>query len=103
MACYKPCISSRNNTKISQFILDGTWNETIVNQHVPPLLVPKVHFHKGGPDVDVWKLKDDGLLTCALAWELTWQKKSKNIINTFSWHKIFLLTMESFERKITYK
>uniref|UniRef100_M1AQG9 RNase H family protein n=1 Tax=Solanum tuberosum TaxID=4113 RepID=M1AQG9_SOLTU len=64
----------------------------MVIQHVPPFLVPKIlntkiHFHEAGSDVAIWKLKDDSLFTCASAWELTRQKKNKNIIITFSWHK----------------
>ncbi|WMV32823.1 hypothetical protein MTR67_026208 [Solanum verrucosum] len=92
LASYCPHVTSLNTTKISQFLVGGTWNETMVRQWVPPLLVPKIlsfpiHYQEQIPDEAIWKLTVDGLFSCSSAWEITRQKGTKSIINKGIWHR----------------
>ncbi|WMV45627.1 hypothetical protein MTR67_039012 [Solanum verrucosum] len=70
----------------------GTWNETMVRQWVPPLLVPKIlsfpiHYQEQIPDEAIWKLTVDGLFSCSSAWEITRHKGTKSTINKGIWYR----------------
>ncbi|XP_015168633.1 uncharacterized protein [Solanum tuberosum] len=85
-------INSLNNTTVAHFLLEGKWNETLVRQSVPPLLVPKVlsfqfHYLAETVDVPVWKPTENGLFSCASAWEFVRRKREKNQFNAKIWHK----------------
>ncbi|KAH0702355.1 hypothetical protein KY285_016633 [Solanum tuberosum] len=92
LTSYCTHVTSLNTTKISQFLVGGTWNETMVRQWVPPLLVPKIlsfpiHYQEQIPDEAIWKLTVDGLFSCSSAWEITRHKGTKSIINKGIWHR----------------
>ncbi|KAG5616052.1 hypothetical protein H5410_015876 [Solanum commersonii] len=75
LASYCTHITSINTTTISQFLVGGTWNETMVRQWVPPILIPKIlsfpiHYQEQIPDEAIWKLIVDGLFSCSSAWDL---------------------------------
>ncbi|WMV30204.1 hypothetical protein MTR67_023589 [Solanum verrucosum] len=81
-----------NTTTISQFLVGGNWNETMVRQWVPPLLIPKIfsfpiHYQEQTPDEAIWKLTVDGLFSCSSAWEHIRNKGTKSIINKGIWHR----------------
>lgn len=80
------------STKVSQFLIDGRWNEEMIRQHVSPLLVPQIlstqfHFQEGVADTPIWKPNESGTFTCSSAWELVRAKKEKTRLNTNIWHK----------------
>ncbi|WMV32825.1 hypothetical protein MTR67_026210 [Solanum verrucosum] len=87
LAQHYDAITSHNNTTVSQFLLNGQWNETMIRQRVPPPLVPKIlstnlHLQEGVPDEVVWTANDSGVFLCSSAWNLFRKKKGKSIINT---------------------
>lgn len=92
LAGYKLYNSRPNNIRLSHFIVNGHWNELMVRQHAPPLLVPKIlstrfHYQEGVLDKAIWKANDSGKFNCSSAWEIIRQKKEKTLINKYSWHR----------------
>ncbi|XP_015167661.1 uncharacterized protein [Solanum tuberosum] len=84
-------ITSLNNTHVSYFIENGTWNETLLRQKVPPLLIPKIlscriHYQAGVEDTSVWKPKENGVFSCSSAWNICREKKDSNILSKLIWH-----------------
>lgn len=83
IAKYSTTVSSLNNIPVSYFLEGGQWNESLVRQHAPPLLVPhilntKVQYQEGVLDEPVWKLTDGGHFSCASAWEICRNKGRKH-------------------------
>ncbi|KAG5590168.1 hypothetical protein H5410_040682 [Solanum commersonii] len=63
-------ITSLNNIRVSQFLVKGHWNESMVRRHAPPLLVPKIlntaiHYQENAPNKAMWKLNDNGIFSCS--------------------------------------
>ncbi|WMV08066.1 hypothetical protein MTR67_001451 [Solanum verrucosum] len=86
---------------LSQFLLNGQWNETMIRQRVHPPLVPKIlstnlHLQEGVPDEAVWTANDSGVFSCSSAWNLIRKKKDKSIISTWLWHKHIPFKMSVF-------
>lgn len=72
--------SRPNNIKLSHFIVNGNWNELMVRQDAPPLLVPKIlstrfHYQEGVLDEAIWKPNDSGKFSRSSAKEIIRQKK----------------------------
>lgn len=85
-------VSSLNNSRVSQFLVNGEWNDNMVRQQVPPLLIPQIlqtrfDYQEGVPDDAIWEPTDSGMFTYASAWSTIKQKKSKTMVNTLCWHK----------------
>ncbi|WMV30173.1 hypothetical protein MTR67_023558 [Solanum verrucosum] len=83
--------TSLNNTPVSYFIENGTWNETLIRQEVPPLLIPKIlrcriHYQAGVEDTTVWKPNENGVFSCSSAWNICRKKKDSNTLNKLIWH-----------------
>ncbi|WMV30126.1 hypothetical protein MTR67_023511 [Solanum verrucosum] len=77
---------------VSQFLLNGQWNEAMVRRYVPPLLVPRIlstqiHYQTGVQDIAIWQPNESGIFSCSSAWDLIRQKKDKIIFYSHIWHK----------------
>ena len=85
-------ISSLNNSTVSEFLQNGTWNESIIRQNVPPILVPDIlqtsfHYNPENTDNAIWTPEYNGKFSIASAWEVIRKKRVKDPINTIIWHK----------------
>ncbi|WMV46066.1 hypothetical protein MTR67_039451 [Solanum verrucosum] len=99
-----------NNNTISQYMLNGGWNETMVRQHAPPLMIPKIlsiqfQFQEGVADQPIWKLTDNGKFTCASTWENIITKRPKIKLYSYIWHrhipfKVSFLLWRALRRKL---
>lgn len=86
LANYCGYISSLNNSLLSKFLIDGKWNERLVRQHVPPLVVPNIlqttfKYHEGMTDKAIWIPEENGNFTIASAWEIIRKKRHTDPIN----------------------
>ncbi|PHT55029.1 hypothetical protein CQW23_03515 [Capsicum baccatum] len=85
-------VTRPGNIKVSQFLIDGRWNEEMIRQHAPPLLVPQIlttrfHFQDGVDDIPIWKPNESGTFTFSSAWELVRAKKERTRLHTNTWHR----------------
>ncbi|KAK6782013.1 hypothetical protein RDI58_019809 [Solanum bulbocastanum] len=85
-------ISSRNNATIAHFLINGEWNERKLRQQVPPLLIPhilsiRIHHQQEVKDNAIWKPTEDGIFTCASAWEICRHRGNSDAISSQIWHK----------------
>ena len=79
-------ISSLNNSRLADFFIDGKWNESLISQHVPPLLIPKIlqtnfKYKEGKEDTAIWIPDETGNFTISSAWEVIRKKISHDPIN----------------------
>ncbi|KAG5585822.1 hypothetical protein H5410_046256 [Solanum commersonii] len=71
-------ISNLNNIPVSYILEGGKWNESLVRQHAPPLLVPHILNTK---------LTDSGDFSCTSAWEICRNKGEKTLMYKHMWSK----------------
>lgn len=79
-----------NNTTVNHFLVDGQWNEAMLRQHAPALLIPqilqiKVHYLPGTPDEAIWRLTESGRFSMASARENVQKKRDKNNVDAYLW------------------
>ena len=79
-------ISSLNNSRLADFLIDGKWNESVIRQHVPPLLIPNIletvfKYKEGKEDTAIWIPDETGKFTISSAWEVIRKKRSHDPIN----------------------
>ncbi|KAH0776552.1 hypothetical protein KY290_007963 [Solanum tuberosum] len=92
LAKYSISVSSITTVTVDQFLVEGQWNEAMVRQHAPPLLVPiilntRIDYQEGVVEKAIWKNNETDRFSCASAWELTRQKGDRLRINSNNWHK----------------
>ncbi|XP_015064939.1 uncharacterized protein LOC107010215 [Solanum pennellii] len=83
---------SLNNRDLASYLEDGKWNERVVRQQVPPLLVhnilqTNITYEEGIADTAIWTPQENGKFSIASAWEIIRKKRQQDPINTIIWHK----------------
>ncbi|XP_055814323.1 uncharacterized protein LOC129883750 [Solanum dulcamara] len=83
---------SANSTQVSAFMINGQWNAELIIQEAPPQLVPTIlathiNYQPLKQDHPCWIPSSTGEFSCSSAWELIRDKRTKTILNSYTWHK----------------
>lgn len=81
-----------NNIKVSSLLIDGQWNLEKINQIAPPQMVPnilatQIHYPPHYLDQPFRKPNTNGNFNYSSVWNLIRDKRSKSIINNYTWNK----------------
>ncbi|KAK4733775.1 hypothetical protein R3W88_008036 [Solanum pinnatisectum] len=95
-------ISKRfNNDRIVDFMKNGQWNLTKLNQLAPQNMVHKIlstqiQLQQEHSDQAVWTLSATGLFSVSSAWNSIRTTREETKINTYTWHKRIPLNVPSY-------